>query len=165
MPGNPHPPPTPSASTGSSTIKRVQRRVGPTQRRRPWPPASAGADHLISHFVDQARRSGIFLSPISARAWASPNRPRKPSLSQKPPRGFKPGLQAFPAAGHNAVVAAQNAARRAASSEVTPDPHLLGVLTDPATGHGVASSSRRSTSQLCVQRSRSPRPRRWFRLA
>lgn len=42
------------------------------------------------------------------------------------------GFRRFTPRARNAVVAAQNAAHGAASSEITPDHLLLGVLTDPA---------------------------------
>lgn len=59
------------------------------------------ADHLIGHFVDQARRSGASWSDIGKSMGVTKQAAQKrfvpPSRSHH--TGFKPGLQAFHAAG------------------------------------------------------------------
>jgi ATP-dependent Clp protease ATP-binding subunit ClpA len=92
------------------------------------------ADHLIGHFVDQARRSGASWTDIGksmgVTKQAAQKRfvPRAEATTLDPEQGFG----RFTPRARNAVVAAQNAAHQAANSEITPDHLLLGVLGDPA---------------------------------
>ena len=92
------------------------------------------ADHLIGHFVDQARRSGASWTDIGksmgVTKQAAQKRfvPRAEATTLDPDQGFG----RFTPRARNAVVAAQNAAHDAANSEITPDHLLLGVLSDPA---------------------------------
>src|SRR5262245_41727758 len=92
------------------------------------------ADHLIGHFVDQARRSGASWTDIGksmgVTKQAAQKRfvPRAEATTLDPEQGF----ERFTPRARNAVVAAQNAAHEAANSEITPGHLLLGVLSDPA---------------------------------
>jgi ATP-dependent Clp protease ATP-binding subunit ClpA len=92
------------------------------------------ADHLIGHFVDQARRSGASWTDIGksmgVTKQAAQKRfvPRAEATTLDPEQGFG----RFTPRARNAVVAAQNAAHDAANGEITPDHLLLGVLSDPA---------------------------------
>ena len=92
------------------------------------------ADHLIGHFVDQARRSGASWTDIGksmgVTKQAAQKRfvPRAEATTLDPEQGFG----RFTPRARNAVAAAQNAAHEAANSEITPDHLLLGVLSDPA---------------------------------
>jgi ATP-dependent Clp protease ATP-binding subunit ClpA len=92
------------------------------------------ADHLIGHFVDQARRSGASWTDIGksmgVTKQAAQKRfvPRAEATTLDPEQGFG----RFTPRARNAVVAAQNAAHDAANSEITPDHLLLGVLGDSA---------------------------------
>jgi len=92
------------------------------------------ADHLIGHFVDQARRSGASWTDIGksmgVTKQAAQKRfvPRAEATTLDPEQGFG----RFTPRARNAVVAAQNAAHEAANSEITPDHLLLGVLSDAA---------------------------------
>src|SRR6201996_5776278 len=92
------------------------------------------ADHLIGHFVDQARRSGASWTDIGksmgVTKQAAQKRfvPRAEATTLDPEQGFG----RFTPRARNAVVAAQNAAHDAANGEITPDHLLLGVLGDPA---------------------------------
>jgi ATP-dependent Clp protease ATP-binding subunit ClpA len=92
------------------------------------------ADHLIGHFVDQARRSGASWTDIGksmgVTKQAAQKRfvPRAEATTLDPDQGFG----RFTPRARNAVVTAQNAAHEAASTEITPDHLLLGVLSDPA---------------------------------
>ena len=91
------------------------------------------ADHLIGHFVDQARRSGASWTDIGksmgVTKQAAQKRfvPRAEATTLDPDQGFG----RFTPRARNAVVVAQNAAHDAANSEITPDHLLLGVLSDP----------------------------------
>ncbi len=92
------------------------------------------ADHLIGHFVDQARRSGASWTDIGksmgVTKQAAQKRfvPRAEATTLDPDQGFA----RFTPRARGAVVAAQNAAHEAGNSEITPDHLLLGLLSDPA---------------------------------
>ncbi|MBV8785197.1 MAG: ATP-dependent Clp protease ATP-binding subunit [Mycobacterium sp.] len=92
------------------------------------------ADHLIGHFVDQARRSGASWTDIGksmgVTKQAAQKRfvPRAEATSLDPEQGFG----RFTPRARGAVVAAQNAAHEAGNAEINPDHLLLGLLSDPA---------------------------------
>ncbi|MCV7258060.1 Clp protease N-terminal domain-containing protein [Mycobacterium shimoidei] len=87
------------------------------------------ADHLIGHFVDQARRSGASWTDIGKSMGVSKQAAQKRFV----PRTLDPdqGFERFTPRARNAVVAAQNAAHEARNAEITPDHLVLGVLSDP----------------------------------
>jgi hypothetical protein len=94
------------------------------------------ADHLIGHFVDQARRSGASWTEIgkcmgvtkqAAQKRFVPKAPDFESAALDPNAGFG----RFTPRARNAVVVAQNKARQAGNSEITPAHLLLGVFGDP----------------------------------
>ncbi|MBO0879559.1 MAG: ATP-dependent Clp protease ATP-binding subunit [Mycobacterium sp.] len=90
------------------------------------------ADHLIGHFVDQARRSGASWTDIGksmgVTKQAAQKRfvPRAETTTLDPDQGF----ERFTPRARNAVIAAQNAAHEARNDEITPDHLVLGVLSD-----------------------------------
>lgn len=90
------------------------------------------ADHLIGHFVDQARRSGASWTDIGksmgVTKQAAQKRfvPRAEATTLDPEQGF----ERFTPRARNAVVAAQNAAHEARNGEITPEHLVLGVLAD-----------------------------------
>ncbi|GAB4905254.1 Clp protease N-terminal domain-containing protein [Mycobacterium avium subsp. hominissuis] len=91
------------------------------------------ADHLIGHFVDQARRSGASWTDIGKSMGVSKQAAQKRFVPREatildPGQGF----QRFTPRARGAVVAAQNAAHQAGNREITPDHLLIGVLSDPA---------------------------------
>ena len=92
------------------------------------------ADHLIGHFVDQARRSGASWTEIGKSMGVTKQAAQKRFVPRAEPATLDPGqgFERFTPRARNAVVAAQNAAHEAANSEITPDHLLLGVLSDPA---------------------------------
>src|SRR6201998_839761 len=92
------------------------------------------ADHLIGHFVDQARRSGASWTDIGKSMGVTKQAAQKRFVPRAEPTTLDPeqGFGRFTPRARNAVVAAQNAAHEAANSEITPDHLLLGVLSDPA---------------------------------
>jgi hypothetical protein len=90
------------------------------------------ADHLIGHFVDQARRSGASWTDIGKSMGVTKQAAQKrfvlrPEITKLDP---DQGFERFTPRARNAVVAAQNAAHEARNSEITPDHLLLGVLSD-----------------------------------
>ena len=92
------------------------------------------ADHLIGHFVDQARRSGASWTDIGKSMGVTKQAAQKRFVPRAEAANLDPeqGFGRFTPRARGAVVAAQNAAHEAANSEITPDHLLLGVLSDPA---------------------------------
>jgi hypothetical protein len=91
------------------------------------------ADHLIGHFVDQARRSGASWTDIGkcmgVTKQAAQKRfvPKADSVPMNPEEGFT----RFTPRARSAVAAAQTAAHDARNQEINPDHLLLGLLADP----------------------------------
>lgn len=94
------------------------------------------ADHLIGHFVDQARRSGASWTEIgkcmgvtkqAAQKRFVPKVPDFESAALDPKAGFG----RFTPRARNVVVAAQNKAHTAGNAEITPDHLLLALFDDP----------------------------------
>jgi ATP-dependent Clp protease ATP-binding subunit ClpA len=92
------------------------------------------ADHLIGHFVDQARRSGASWTDIGKSMGVTKQAAQKRFVPRAEPTTLDPeqGFGRFTPRARGAVVAAQNAAHDAGNSEITPIHLLLGVLSDPA---------------------------------
>ena len=93
------------------------------------------ADHLIGHFVDQARRSGASWSDIgrsmgvtkqAAQQRFVPKGPGQPS-DLDPSQGFS----RFTERARNVVMAAQNEASAAGNDEIRPEHLALGLLAEP----------------------------------
>jgi len=97
------------------------------------------ADHLIGHFVDQARRSGASWTEIGRSMGVSKQAAQKrfvPRPGQGSGADAKMDFGSFTARARNVVVAAQNEARAAANAEIVPEHLLLGLLGEP---RGVAA--------------------------
>jgi hypothetical protein len=92
------------------------------------------ADHLIGHFVDQARRSGASWTDIGKSMGVTKQAAQKRFVPRPEATPLDPqqGFARFTPRARNAVVAAQNAAHRAAATEITPEHLFLGMLDDPA---------------------------------
>ncbi|MCV7089682.1 Clp protease N-terminal domain-containing protein [Mycobacterium interjectum] len=92
------------------------------------------ADHLIGHFVDQARRSGASWTDIGKSMGVTKQAAQKRFVPRAEATTLddEQGFGRFTPRARNAVVAAQNAAHQAGNGEITPDHLLLGVLSDPA---------------------------------
>lgn len=92
------------------------------------------ADHLIGHFVDQARRSGASWTDIGKSMGVTKQAAQKRFVprAEATPLDPEQGFGRFTPRARGAVVAAQNAAHEAGNAEITPDHLLLGVLNDPA---------------------------------
>src|SRR5690242_16226246 len=92
------------------------------------------ADHLIGHFVDQARRSGASWTDIGKSMGVTKQAAQKRFVPRAEPAAvdLEQGFARFTPRARGAVVAAQNAAHEAGNSEITPDHLLLGVLSDAA---------------------------------
>jgi hypothetical protein len=93
------------------------------------------ADHLIGHFVDQARRSGASWSDIGRSMGVSKQAVQKrfvPKGSAEP-LDLDPGqgFSRFTPRARNVVMAAQNEARAAGNDEIGPGHLVLGLLAEP----------------------------------
>jgi hypothetical protein len=92
------------------------------------------ADHLIGHFVDQARRSGASWTDIGHAMGVTKQAARKRFLPKDPGDVSDPAAQDFsrftPRA-KNAIMAAHNAAHGAGHGEVEPAHLVLGLLSEP----------------------------------
>ncbi|MFD1661434.1 Clp protease N-terminal domain-containing protein [Streptomyces caeni] len=90
------------------------------------------ADHLIGHFVDQARRSGASWTEIG-RSMGVTRQAAQKRFVPKESADLDPG-QAFsrytPRA-RNAVMAAHDAAKAAGNAETVPEHLVLGLLAEP----------------------------------
>lgn len=95
------------------------------------------ADHLIGHFVDQARRTGASWTDIGKSMGVTKQAAQKrfvPKMTNLDATDLDPaqGFARFTPRARGAVVAAQNAAHGAGNAEITEAHLLLGLLTDPA---------------------------------
>jgi hypothetical protein len=91
------------------------------------------ADHLIGHFVDQARRSGASWTDIGKCMGVTKQAAQKRFVprAEAAPLDAEQGFARFTPRARNAVVTAQNTAHRARNAEITPDHLVLGLLHDP----------------------------------
>jgi hypothetical protein len=90
------------------------------------------ADHLIGHFVDQARRSGASWTDIGrsmgvTRQAAQKRFVAKESADLDPSQGFS----RYTVRARNAVMAAHTAAKEAGNTEGLPEHLVLGLLSEP----------------------------------
>jgi hypothetical protein len=93
------------------------------------------ADHLIGHFVDQARRSGASWTDIGRSMGVTKQAAQKRFV----PKGAgetsdldpNQGFSRFTDEARTVVVAAQNEAREAANDEIGPVHLVLGLLSEP----------------------------------
>ncbi|MCC5577663.1 ATP-dependent Clp protease ATP-binding subunit [Microtetraspora sp. AC03309] len=92
------------------------------------------ADHLIGHFVDQARRSGASWTDIGRSMGVTKQAAQKrfvPKASGEPSVLDPEGLNRFTLRAKNVVTAAQNESRAAGNDEVRPEHLVLGLLSEP----------------------------------
>ncbi len=87
------------------------------------------ADHLIGHFVDQARRSGASWTEIGRSMGVSKQAAQKRfvTAAMDPQQGF----HRFTPRARNVTVASQNEAKAAGNAEITPAHLVLGLLAEP----------------------------------
>lgn len=95
----------------------------------------AVADHLIGHFVDQARRSGASWTEIGRCMGVTKQAAQKRFVPKTPTdtADMDPaaGFSRFTDRARNAVVEAQNRAHAAGNAEISPTHLLLGLFADP----------------------------------
>jgi hypothetical protein len=94
------------------------------------------ADHLIGHFVDQARRSGASWTEIGRSIGVTKQAAQKRFVPKSPggPADLDPsqGFTRYSQRARNVVVTAQNEARAARSTEITAAHLVLGLMSDPS---------------------------------
>ncbi len=104
------------------------------------------ADHLIGHFVDQARRSGGSWTDIGKCMGVTKQAAQKRFVPKSATNPFdaNDGFSRFTPRARNVVVESQNRAHAAGNDEITPAHLLLGLFVDPASlavrllaGHGI----------------------------
>src|ERR1700752_4628488 len=90
------------------------------------------ADHLIGHFVDQARRSGASWTEIGKSMGVTKQAAQKRFVPKADASalGTNAGFGRFTPRARSAVIAAQNEAHAAGNLEITPDHLLLGLFAD-----------------------------------
>jgi ATP-dependent Clp protease ATP-binding subunit ClpA len=93
------------------------------------------ADHLIGHFVDQARRSGASWTDIGKCMGVSKQAAQKRFVPKFPTDAAaldpNAGFARFTPRARNVVVGSQNRAHVAGNVEITPDHLLLALFDDP----------------------------------
>jgi Clp amino terminal domain, pathogenicity island component len=91
------------------------------------------ADHLIGHFVDQARRSGASWTEIGRSMGVSKQAAQKRFVPKDSTPDMDPsqGFGRFTPRARNVVVTAQNEARAAGNDTITPVHLVLGLVADP----------------------------------
>lgn len=93
------------------------------------------ADHLIGHFVDQARRSGASWTEIGRSMGVTKQAAQKRFVPKDPgePSDLDPnqGFSRFTSRARNVVMAAQNEAHAARNEEIFPEHLVLGLLAEP----------------------------------
>ncbi|MEU0630379.1 Clp protease N-terminal domain-containing protein [Streptomyces sp. NPDC005989] len=93
------------------------------------------ADHLIGHFVDQARRSGASWTDIGKSMGVTRQAAQKRFVAKDPGEvsDLDPsqGFSRFTPRAKNVVMAAQNEARTARNDEVGTTHLVLGLLSEP----------------------------------
>ena len=118
------------------------------------------ADHLIGHFVDQARRSGASWTDIGKSMGVTKQAAQKrfvPKVPDFDPAALDPnaGFGRFTPRARNVVVASQNAAHAAGNAEITPEHLVLALFAEPdglaatlLTNQGITAETARATITL-----------------
>ncbi|WP_326687180.1 MULTISPECIES: Clp protease N-terminal domain-containing protein [unclassified Streptomyces] len=115
------------------------------------------ADHLIGHFVDQARRSGASWTQIGTSMGVTRQAAQKrfvtKAAGETPDLDPGQGFSRFTERARNVVMASQNEARAAGNDQIRPEHLVLGLLSEPeaiaaraVTAQGVALEDVRRTA-------------------
>ncbi|MFH8240002.1 Clp protease N-terminal domain-containing protein [Streptomyces sp. NPDC018321] len=89
------------------------------------------ADHLIGHFVDQARRSGASWTDIGKSMGVTRQAAQKRFVpKESADLDANQGFSRYTPRARNAVMAAHNAAKTAGNTEGLPEHLVLGLLTE-----------------------------------
>jgi hypothetical protein len=96
------------------------------------------ADHLIGHFVDQARRSGASWTDIGRSMGVSKQAARKRFIPKPAEIDPTEGFARFTPRAKNVITVAHNEAKAAGSAVVTPAHLVLGLLSESTAFAGKA---------------------------
>ena len=110
------------------------------------------ADHLIGHFVDQARRSGASWTDIGRSMGVTKQAAQKRFVAKGDAPDLDPsqGFSRFTERARNVVVAAQNEAQAAGNAEIALSHLVLGLLSEPE-GLGAAAIAEQGVSLDAVR--------------
>jgi len=119
------------------------------------------ADHLIGHFVDQARRSGASWTDIGRSMGVTKQAAQKRFVPKGPgaPSDLDPdqGFSRFTLRARNTVVAAQNEAQAAGNDQIRVEHLVLGLLSEPdglaarlMRAHGVTADAVRAAAAAAL---------------
>ncbi|MEU5658611.1 Clp protease N-terminal domain-containing protein [Streptomyces sp. NPDC047737] len=119
------------------------------------------ADHLIGHFVDQARRSGASWTDIGRSMGVTRQAAQKRFVPKKPDEAsdldMSQGFSRFDEQARNAVVGASNAAHASGNDEIRPEHLVLGLVAVPDSlavramaGQGVSPDAVREAATLAL---------------
>ncbi|MCX5118420.1 ATP-dependent Clp protease ATP-binding subunit [Micromonospora sp. NBC_00362] len=92
------------------------------------------ADHLIGHFVDQARRSGASWTDIGRSMGVTKQAAQKrfvPKATEAAALDPNAGFSRFTPRARNVVMASQEEARASGNAEIGPEHLVLGLLAEP----------------------------------
>lgn len=92
------------------------------------------ADHLIGHFVDQARRSGASWTDIGRSMGVTKQAAQKrfvPKATDAAALDPNAGFGRFTPRARNVVIASQEEARASGNAEIGPEHLVLGLLAEP----------------------------------
>ncbi|MEU8153705.1 Clp protease N-terminal domain-containing protein [Micromonospora sp. NPDC048986] len=92
------------------------------------------ADHLIGHFVDQARRSGASWTDIGRSMGVTKQAAQKrfvPKATEAAALDPNAGFGRFTPRARNVVIASQEEARASGNAEIGPGHLVLGLLAEP----------------------------------
>ncbi|MEU5934708.1 Clp protease N-terminal domain-containing protein [Micromonospora sp. NPDC047187] len=92
------------------------------------------ADHLIGHFVDQARRSGASWTDIGRSMGVTKQAAQKrfvPKATEAAALDPNAGFGRFTTRARNVVMASQEEARASGNAEIAPEHLVLGLLAEP----------------------------------
>jgi ATP-dependent Clp protease ATP-binding subunit ClpA len=90
------------------------------------------ADHLIGHFVDQARRSGASWTDIGKSMGVTRQAAQKRFVPKaESETDFSQGFNRYTPRARNAVVTSHNETKAAGNREILPEHLILGLLAEP----------------------------------
>ncbi len=128
------------------------------------------ADHLIGHFVDQARRSGASWTEIGRSMGVSKQAAQKRfvAMGEAPDLDASKGFSRFTDRARKAVVTAQEEARTQGNSQISVAHLVLGLVADPTglgartvVAQGVTLDAVRRTATATLSVSRRTPSRMW----
>lgn len=105
------------------------------------------ADHLIGHFVDQARRAGASWTEIGTSMGVTKQAAQKRFVPKGSPSNLDPneGFARFTERAKNVVMGSMNEARAAGNTEISAAHLVLGLLIEPESLAALAISAQNVT--------------------